>query len=116
MHQVEIDILEPEALQARFDLTNRVLGARVELCRDEDVATVEATLPKTFADTLLVAVALSGVDVAITQLERPADRVLRLAALGGLPDTQGERGNLIPVAQRLRRHRLTKSRRCRHIS
>src|ERR1700677_2711738 len=94
MDQVEIDVLEPQALQARFDLTNRVLGARVELRRDEDVTAVETTFPQALPDAFLVPVPLRRVDVAVAQLESPTDGVLRLAALGGLPDPEGEGGNL----------------------
>src|ERR1700676_868321 len=114
MHQVEVDILEPQALQSRFDFSNRVIGSWVELGRHEDVGAIEATLSKALPDTLLIPVSLSGVDVAVSQLERPPDGVLRLASLGGLPDTEGECGDLMPVGEGLHRRRLAKPRSCRH--
>src|SRR5580658_1027254 len=110
MHQVEIDILEPQALQARFDLTNRVLGAGIELRRDEDFAAIETTLPKALPDTFLIPVPLSRVDVAVAQLKRPTYGVLRLVTLGRLPDAEGECGNLMPICEGQRRYRITKPR------
>ena len=50
-------------------------------------------------DALLVAVGLGGVDVAVAELERPADGVLALGAVGDLPDAESERRHLVAVGE-----------------
>ena len=114
MHQVEVHVLEPQALEARLDLTDRIFCAWVELCRNEDLVAVQAALAEALADALLVPVALGRVDMAIAQLKCPTDGVLGLGALGGLPHTKSQRGNLMPVSECVHWHRLSEPGRCRH--
>src|ERR1700729_1805390 len=56
MYEVKIHVVEPQPLQARFNLSNRILRARIELRRYEDVGAVDAPLSIAFSDTLLVPV------------------------------------------------------------
>src|SRR5580704_10863331 len=105
MHQVEVHVLEPQALEARLYLSDRILGTWVELCRDEDLVAVQAALTESLTDTLFVPIALGRVDMAIAQLKRPTDGVLGLGALGGLPHTQSQRWNLVSVSEIMYWHR-----------
>ena len=114
MHQVEVHVLEPQALEARLYLSDRILGAWVELCGDEDLVAIQAALTESFADALFVPVALGRVDMAIAQLKCPTDGVLGLGALGGLPHAKSKRWNLVSVSELARRRRLSEPRRCRH--
>ena len=63
---------------------------RQPLGRDEDLLARDAATPDRRADAPLVAVELRGVDVPVSGLERPLDRVLGLGALVHLPHPEPE--------------------------
>ena len=59
----------------------------------------DAAVAKRLADALLVAVGLGGVDVAVAELQRPADGVLALGPVGHLPDAEPERRHLVAIGE-----------------
>ena len=83
MDDVEVDLVHAEALEAPLGLSLGVTGARVELRRDEDLLARDTTFPDPDPDALLVPVRLSRVDVAVAELERPADGVDALRGRAG---------------------------------
>src|SRR3984885_1057846 len=106
VHQVEVHVLEPQALETRLYLSDRILGTWIELRRDKDLVAVQATLTESLADALFIPIALGRVNMAIAQLKSPADGVLGLRPLGGLPHAQSQRWNLVPVSELVLRHRF----------
>src|SRR4029077_13997114 len=85
---VEVDVVDPESLQAALGLGDRVLSSGKELGGDEDLLARDAALAQPLSDALLVAVRLCRVDVSVAELERPADGIDTLAAVLDLPDAE----------------------------
>ena len=96
---VEVDLLDAKPFQAPLRLGLRVLPRRIELGRDEDLLARHAAVAKGAADARLVAVCLRGVDMAVAELQRPADRVLGLGPVRDLPDAEAENRNLVAVCE-----------------
>src|SRR5436305_12627770 len=92
---VQIDVVDPESLQAAFDLPNRVLPRRKELGGDEDLLARDTALAQPLSDAFLVAVGLCRIDVSVPDLERPADGVRAFAAARHLPDAKAEQRALV---------------------
>ncbi len=99
MHQVEVDLVEAEPLEAEGQLSRGVAPARVELRRYEHLVAGDATVAEALANAALVAVELGGVDVPVPELERPAHRVFARRSVGYLPNAQAEHGHLAAVRQ-----------------
>src|SRR4051812_16902199 len=95
--QVQVHVVEPESLEASFELRHRVLARRKELGRDEYVVARYTALAQALTDTFLVAVHLRGVDVTVPELERPADRVNGLRTLCRLPHAETEEWDAVAV-------------------
>jgi hypothetical protein len=96
---VEVDVVDAEALEAALDLGLWVLTVGIELGGDEDLVAGHAAVAQRPPDARLVAVGLGGVDVPVAELERPADRVLALGPVGDLPDPEREQRDLVAVGQ-----------------
>ena len=96
---VQVDLLEPKPIQAPLDLGLRVFASGVELRGDEDLVARHAAVAEGTADALLVAVGLRGVDVAVAELQRPANRVLAVRPVRDLPDTKAEKRDLVAVGE-----------------
>src|SRR3954452_17756336 len=97
---VQVDLLDAQALEAALRLLLGVPGrARIELRRDEDLVARHAAVANGAADARLVPVGLRRVDVAVAELERPADRVLALGTVRDLPDAQAEERDLVAVGE-----------------
>src|ERR1700722_17717809 len=88
VHKVEIDVLGPQAIQTRLELCDRIAGPRAELRGDEHVAAVEPALSKACSDACLVPIRLGRVDVAVAKFKCPADRLLALTTVWGLPHAE----------------------------
>jgi hypothetical protein len=100
--QVEVGVIEPQALQRGFaggaDAGRRqVVGP--DLGGDEDLAALQAGGGEGGADLGLVAVHLGGVDVAVAEAEGGLDRALARRALHR-PGAEAEGGH--PHAVRVR--------------
>jgi hypothetical protein len=100
--EVEIDLVEAEPLEAPFERGDRVIRVRIELGRDEDLVARQTAGAERAAHGLFVAVALRGVDVAVSGLQRPADGALGVAATRDPPDAESEPRYLGPVSERPR--------------
>jgi hypothetical protein len=99
---VQVDVVDPEPLQAALDLGDRVLPPRKELGRDEHVLARNAALAQRLSDALLVAVSLRGINVPAAELKRPGNGIYALAAIRHLPDTKAEQRDLVAVRQHAR--------------
>ena len=101
MDQVEVDVVEPEPLEAGLERLARLLVAVVvveALRGDEDVVAVEPGGPERLADLRLVAVGGGGVNVPVAGLERARDGLGRLAGRDQ-EDAEAELGDLNAVAE-----------------
>ena len=100
--QVEVDVVEPESLEARLEGgQGRVVALlRVpQLGGDEDVLAGQARGGERRADAGLVAVGGGGVDVAVAGVKRLLDDPL--GVLGrDLEDAEPELGNLDAIVER----------------
>src|SRR4029077_1283510 len=96
---VEVDLVDAEALEAVLRLGLRVLAAGIELRRDEDVLARHAALAQGAPDARLVAVRLRRVDVAVAELKRPPHRARALRAVRDLPDSAPEQRDLVAVGE-----------------
>jgi hypothetical protein len=88
--QVQVDLVQAEPFQAPLQRLDRPLVALrvvVDLGRDEELVAVEPGAPHSLTDTLLVAVALCGVDVAVADAQRLGHHAGRLL-LRYLPHAQ----------------------------
>ncbi len=99
MDDVQIDLIYAEPSQALLSLGVGVLAAGIELGCEEYLLARHAAVMQRPADALLVAIRLRGVDVAIPELERPANRVLALGTVGHLPDAETEQRYLVAVGE-----------------
>jgi hypothetical protein len=113
VHHVQVDVVDAELFEAAFSLRNRVLAAGPELCGDEYLLARDAALAQALPDAVLVAVGLGRVDVPVSELERPADRVDAFGSVRHLPDAEPEHRHLVPVREfprgpdRVRDHRCS---------
>src|SRR5262249_45842420 len=96
---VEVHVVDAEPLETPLGLGGRVAPPGMELRRQEDLLARDAALAQPLSDALLVAVRLRGVDVAVTELQRPADRIDALTPIAGLPDPQAEQWDLGAVRE-----------------
>ena len=119
MHDVEVDVVDAKPSEAAFGLHRRVRSSGIELGRDEHLIAGQAALAQRPADALLVAVGLSGIDMSVAELERPAHGVHALGPVGHLPHAQSEQRHLIAIREhtnaaacrhRVRRHRVFSAR------
>ncbi len=86
MDQVKVDLLHTEAAQALLGLGDQVTASREVLGGDEYLFARHAAVAKGAADTLLIAVGLSRVNVPVPGLQRPAHGVDALGSVRDLPD------------------------------
>lgn len=101
MDQIQIDVLEPQALKASVEGVERLIVAVVivpQLGGHEHLAAVELAARDGLADSLLVPVGGSGVDRAVTHLEGGGDGV-RGVLLWNLEDTKAELRDLVAVGE-----------------
>src|SRR2546430_3243514 len=96
---VEVEVVDAELLEAARGLLDRVSVPGVELGRDEHLVARDLGLAEALPDAFLVAVGLSGVDMSIAELERPANGVHAFAALRYLPDAEPEKWNLVAIGE-----------------
>ena len=92
--QVQVDVVEPEALETRVDALLHALVPRVvELGGDPDFSAGYAGVADAGANLGLVAVGEGGVDVAVAGLEGREDGVVDLIG-PGLPGAEADDGDL----------------------
>jgi hypothetical protein len=99
--QEEVDVVEPELLQALLQRGDRRVMAVtrvVELGGDEDLVAGEPGCVEGLAHASLVLIHLRGVDVAVASLERLTNHGGRVAR-GDLPDAETELRNRGPVRE-----------------
>jgi hypothetical protein len=105
--QVEVDVLEPEPVQALVESLQRrvvpLLGVP-QLGRDEDLLARQPRGSQRGADALLVPVGGGGVDVSVAGFERLLDHILGLG-WRDLEDAKAKLGYLGTVTQGPRRNR-----------
>ena len=116
MHEVEVDVVDTQAFQAPFGFCGGVAPGRVELGGDENVLASHAALTQRVADAFFVAVRLSGVNVTVSQLQRPADGVDALRSVGHLPHSQGQNRDFLTVRQQARASTCVVGIRCHELS
>jgi hypothetical protein len=97
--QIQVDLLQAKPAKALFGLADRIVSPRMELGGHEHLVARNAAVAQGAADAFLVAVRLSGVDVAVSGVERPAYGVDAGGAVRTLPDTEAEHRHLIAVGQ-----------------
>ena len=97
--EVQVDVVEFQPGQASLELDRRIRARGTELGRHEHLLPRDLAASKRTADALLVAVRLRGVDVAVSGLQRPADRVLAGPAVADLPDAEAEHRHPVAVIQ-----------------
>jgi len=78
---VQVDVVDAKPLEAARGLLDRVFVPGIELGRDENLVARDAALAEALPHASLVAVSLSGVDVSIAELERPANSVHAFASV-----------------------------------
>ena len=99
--QEQVDVLEAERRQRLVERAAGVVGlveAVVQLARDVDVTALEPARADRLADTVLVAVHLRRVDVAIAGVERVRHRLRRLGRRD-LEHAEPELRNRVAVVQ-----------------
>jgi hypothetical protein len=99
---VQVDGVHAEPPKAPFQLRDRICARGEELRRDEHLVAANAALAQPLADALLVAVRLRGIDVAVAELERPADGVHAFLSVRHLPDTEPEQRHPVAVGEHSR--------------
>src|ERR1700691_364522 len=97
--QIQINLIQTEPPQALPGFGNGVFAPWKELCRDEHVLALHAAVPQRPSDALLVGVSLGGVDMAVSQLQRPAHGVHAGQPVRHLPYAQAKHGHLISIRQ-----------------
>src|SRR5579863_2340551 len=100
VNEVQIDVVEPEPVEASLDFGGGVLPTRKELRRHEHLVARHAAFAQGPPDAFLVAVRLSGVDVPVTGLERPSDGVDASHTVRDLPNAEPENRHLLSVGER----------------
>lgn len=94
VHQVQIQVVGAEVLQALLEaLLNVLVAVVVELGGQPDLFTGNARLFDACTDILLVAIGGSGIDVTVALLEGGLDSRSDLVG-GGLPGSQTDCGDL----------------------
>jgi hypothetical protein len=91
--EVQVHVVEPEALERRVQLGLGIALGRAQLRRHEHLLARDRARGERAPDAALVAVQRGRVDVPVAGLERPGHRLLGLRALGQLPDAQPEQGH-----------------------
>ena len=99
MDDVQIDVVDPEPLQAPLDFRNRVLPCGRELGGEEHLLARDTALAQPLPHAFLVAVRLRRVDVPVPELERPADGAHALGAVRHSPDTEADQRDLVAVRE-----------------
>src|SRR5215211_2968434 len=90
--QEQVNVVEAEGLQGLVERPPSVVGSVVgvvQLARHEDVTAIDPRSPDAFTDTLLVAVRLRRIDVAITDVQCLAHRISCLRGID-LEDTESK--------------------------
>src|SRR5690606_38508829 len=93
MDQVEVEIVEPEALQGPLERGLRALLALVldpQLGGDEDLLARDAAGPDRLADRFLVAIGRSRIYQPVTDRQRVRNAPLALLRVGNLEHTEPE--------------------------
>ena len=101
MDQIEVDVVHAEAAEALGKGLQRRVEAVIgvpELRRDEDLLARDIRARDRSPDALLVAVGGGGVDVAVADLERLPDDLLRIVRRN-LEDAEAELRDLDPVVE-----------------
>jgi hypothetical protein len=96
---VEVDVVETQASETRLGLGDRIPAPGMELRRDEYLVARDPALAQGAPDALLVAVGLGSVDVAIAELERPADGVHALGPVRDLPHAEAEQRDRVAIRE-----------------
>ena len=99
VEKVEIDVLEPEPLQARVEGAERRVEALVgvpELGRDEHLLARQAARAHAVTDVALVAVDPRGVDVPVAEAQRGGNGLPRCFPARRLPDAEPDLRNAAP--------------------
>src|SRR5260370_21908584 len=99
MDQVQVGLVDAEPPKALLGFGSGVLTTGIELGGNERLAGGHAAVAQPQSYAFLVAVSLGRVDVAITELERPAHRVHALRPVRHLPDAQAQHGHLVAVRE-----------------
>src|SRR6202012_3826129 len=102
VNDVEVHVVDAEALEALLRLRRRIGARGIELGGDEHLVARDAAGAYPGPHAGLVAVGLRGVDVAVAALQRPPHRVLTGPPFGDLPYAQSDGGDGVPVRQRSR--------------
>ncbi len=90
MDEVQVDVVETEPVEASFELDGGIGEGGMELCRHEHLVSGDSAVAQRPTDAFLVAVCLGGVDVAVSRLERRADRFLAFGSVRYLPGAEAE--------------------------
>jgi hypothetical protein len=88
--EIQVDLAHAETDKALFGLIGGVLAAGLELRGDEHLVALETALSQRPADTLLIAVSLSSIDVPIPDFEGPPDGVDTLGPVAHLPHSKSK--------------------------
>src|SRR5690606_25001836 len=123
MDQVEVEIVEPEALQGPLERGLRALLALVldpQLGGDEDLLARDAAGPDRLADRFLVAIGRSRIYQPVTDRQRVRNAPLALLRVGNLEHTEPEDRHLYAVVERNRGNRnhpsFSFSAGCHHVA
>ncbi len=96
---VQVDVVHSQPAQAALRLGGGIAVAGIELGRDEHLFARRPAVAQRLADAALVAVGLGSVDMAIPELERPADGVDALRPVGHLPYAQPQQRDFVSVRE-----------------
>src|SRR5450631_2273293 len=88
--EVQVQVVEAEALEALFRLGGGILSGGMELRGDVDIVTGYAAVEERPADALLVAAGLGRVDMPVPEIEGPLHGIDALRPVGHLPDAESE--------------------------
>ena len=86
MHEIEIDMIESQPREAGVEGTPDAIAGQMivpDFCREVDVFAADAGGGDSRADSLLVAVHFSGIDVSISDGQCALDRALAFGVLHG---------------------------------
>jgi hypothetical protein len=96
---VQVDLVDAEPSQALLGFGGGVIACGTKLGRDEHLVARHAAVAQRASNALLVAVSLGGVDVAISDFERPTHGVDAPRSVGHLPDAEAEHRHLVSVRE-----------------
>src|SRR5262249_35566526 len=99
MDEVQVDVVDTESPEAALSLRSRVLASRVELRCKEHLRPRHSAVPQPPPHALLVAVDLSGVNVPVPNLQRPAYGADARGPVGYLPDAESEPRDVLAVSK-----------------